>query len=173
MRKRGAKPRRQVSRYGPGDRARIIAETIRDLQAKHIDVSDMAHLIFLLVHGHEPKSRVALTIARPHMDNETADAICREALGAFNTWGSSAHEGFQVVEAATTAIMDAVQNVRRLDRAFGETSLLCVHPSGAACLLFFADQGRDVHFMRRMVFDALSVPYDPSSARAPNFEEHV
>lgn len=163
MKKQGARPKRPTSRYPAEVRAHMIAQTVRDLQVKYINEGDTAHLVSLVVHGHELRTRQVLEIARPHMDSETVAEIFREALADFNDWGSAPREQSDLVNGFSEGIMGALQNIRKTDRSFGETAFLCAHPSGAACLSYFSDQGRDVHFMRQMVFDALQMRYEKRS----------
>lgn len=159
MRKKG-KTWRPTSKFPPEVRAHMIAETVRDVQNKHLSDGDTAHLVCLLVHGHDPAKRYALEIAQPHMDAQTVDELLKEAMSDFGQWGKSEKEESALVDRFSSAIMGAVQNIRQTDRAFGETAFLCVHPSGAACLSYFSDQGRDTHFMRAMVFHALQLRYE-------------
>jgi hypothetical protein len=162
-------PRFVRSRYLPADRARLIAATIRDLQAKYVDHDEVAHVMFLVLHGSNEKAFCALEVAQPHFDADTVFTLMRDALSTHEEWHANTEElvGGTVVQLLLHAVTNAVMHVAQEDPLFRDTLLLAVHPSGAACFAHCSG-GKSRAFLRDLAFSYFGLPLPSTPApRAP------
>ena len=133
--------------YTPADRAHWIARTAEKVQEKYLHRPEVAHLLFFIQHGVNPKSRVGLAVARPHFSTETVYELLCAAI-ADPTWGQAQQEESELVEKMAAALAGAVRSITNEVPSMGETAIMVAHPKGAACIAYLTSRYADKRDLR-------------------------